>query len=217
MKTFFLSSLLLIVSYSWAQNTNPKGEFHYGLHAGLNLANLTNDDEADTRVGANIGIFVAFDIENSPFQLRSGINYSQQGATANTFVEVDPMVDPGGGLNVDAIVKLDYLQIPLVVQYDFTPVFSIYLGPQVGFVVTDEVEVDLGDLGEVSQEIQNEQGTTLSAIVGFQAFIHQGLFARAQYDLGLTKVYRDTNFPGFGTFENDIKHSVFTLAVGYQF
>ncbi len=217
MKNIFIAIAFLAAGGIQAQNTNPQGEFHYGLHAGLNLANLTNDDEAETRVGANVGIFVAFDFEDSPFQLRTGLNYSQQGATAETILPVDLDLDPSGGIEVDATVKLDYLQIPLLVQYDFTPTLAVYLGPQVGFIVTDDVKVDAGDIGEITQEIQNEQGTTLSAIIGFQAFIHQGLFARAQYDLGLTKVYRDTNFPGFGTLENDIKHSVFTLAVGYQF
>ena len=69
-------------------------------------------------------------------------------------------------------------------------------------------------------ESENIQKSYLSMTFGARTFLHDNIFVKAQYEVGLFDLFKDEQFMQDTTrvfsFDN-FRHSVFTATVGYQF
>jgi hypothetical protein len=110
-----------------AQNIN------IGAKLGLNSYTLTtgNSSNSDSRIGLHAGLFGHIHLNNE-FALQPEILYSMQGAKK--------------GNNQ---IKLDYINVPVILQYMFDNGFRIQAGPQLGFLISAKAEnnstVDIKD------------------------------------------------------------------------
>jgi hypothetical protein len=174
----------------------------FGLLAGGNFANLSGSDAegAKSRTGFVAGLSL-------DFRAASGIGvevdglYSQQGAK----------VPSKGG---DATLKLDYVQVPVLLKYRFsthTPVGPfIVLGPYAAFRA--KCDVELGGSSTSCEDFIGEKakstdfGGTAGAGVGFKLG-KQELSVSARYNMGFTKIFEDSN----------AKNKVFSVLAGLSF
>jgi len=216
-----LAVLLVAVQFSSAQQTSAS-EFQYGVQAGVNLANFTEGQDFINRVGLNAGLFATYKSTESALGLRSGIHYSQlgvktSGRTSSIFSE--------DSRAFEAIAKLDYLQVPVLLDYNLSPAFSLFAGSQVSFLVNNSESYDYKaasgmQASSFEQELENVQTVSLSGVVGARAFLYKNAFIQAQYELGFYDIFEDNEFPQDGnrTFSyKDFRYSVFTFVLGYQF
>jgi len=201
MKKLLVIAAVALGSIGFAQAQ----EMDFGVQVGVNVANLQGDDveDVDTRTGFNVGITGEYEFGPS-FGLLVGAIYSQQGAE-------------GSFAGADTTLKLDYINVPVLGKFYLGGSgFSIDAGPQVGFIVNDEVEVNNGPLAGSTRDYDSEsidlsvggglsykfrEGTTL-----------EGISFSTRYMVGLSNIYNDND-----TFSDDVTNQVFSFNLGYKF
>ncbi|MGJ8685422.1 MAG: porin family protein [Nonlabens sp.] len=202
MKKIVLGVLVAVfaVSVSAAQ------EIDFGVKGGVNFAKLTGDnlEDADGRTGFHVG-FTGEYMFNESFGLQSEVVYSTQGLQSETSF---------GGVTTESKLKLDYINVPVLAKFYLGESgFSIDAGPQIGFLVSDKLEVN----GENVDDELNAETIDLSAGGGIaykfkEGSSLEGFNVSARYMIGLSNVYKDNS-----TFGDDVTNSNLQLSVGYKF
>ena len=103
-----------------AQHGNsPAGHVNLGVKGGMNLYNIHNDDNTnyDQITGYYFGLLGHIHL-NSQWAIQPELVYSAQGAK--------------NGYN------LDYINVPVMLQYMFDNGFRLQAGPQLGFLVSSD-------------------------------------------------------------------------------
>lgn len=195
MKKLFLAVVAMMVSATtFAQN--EVGQLTIQPKVGVNIANITDADDADPRIGLAAGAEFEYGLTDN-IGLSAGVLYSMQGAKAT---------EDGA----DCTLKLDYLNVPILANFYVAKGFAVKLGVQPGFKLSSKakvkvsgtsVEVDANDIDGV-----NIKSIDLSIPVGV-SYQYQNIVFDARYNWGVTKIVEDS----------DSKHSVFQITVGYKF
>lgn len=190
MKKIILAIVLVTSTTLFAQDAK------FGVKAGLNLSKLPNfPNENDWRMGFNAGLLAHVHLTPS-FSLQPEIVYSSQGAKFKDFVN-------GEDLNL----KLNYINIPLLLQYNFNNGFRLQGGPQIGFLtgVADKV----GDVELNSIESDDFKSVDFSIPVGISYLGYSGFGADARYNIGVSNVLEGST--------KNVRNSVFQFGVFYLF
>jgi len=176
-----------------------------GFHAGANIANLGGDvEDLDARTGLNLGASVLFPLGES-LGLYIGPSYSQKGASES--------VD-----GVELTIKLDYLEVPVLLRYAFPTTGRVgvhfYGGAAVGIEAKCELEGSDGsatatvDCGDADFETKTfDLGLVGGVGLGFGLTERVDLVVDLLYNLGLTSL-DDSVDP------SSVKHRVVTLRAG---
>lgn len=195
MKKLFLAVVAMMVSAAtFAQN--EVGQLTIQPKVGVNIANITDADDADPRIGLAAGAEFEYGLTDN-IGLSAGVLYSMQG-----FKTTEE--------SVDCTLKLDYLNVPILANFYVAKGFAVKLGVQPGFKLSSKakvkgsgtsVEVDANDIEGI-----NIKSIDLSIPVGL-SYQYQNIVFDARYNWGVTKIVDDA----------DSKHSVFQITVGYKF
>ena len=204
MKKKILSMVVLMSTSLCTFAQNGVGDWSFMPKAGLNLATMTNDDDAKIRPALTIG--GEFDYVVSPkVALSFGAMYSQQGCKGNV-------------QGIDATIKMDYINVPIIAACRVTDNLSVKVGLQPGFLINDKVKVSAnGASAEVGLK-ESYDAIGMDVTINKVDFsIPIGIsydFSNVQLDLrynaGLTNILSITG--GEGT-----KNSVFQFTIGYKF
>lgn len=187
MKRIF-SAVVCVLLLASAQAQDPK----FGLKAGVNLStlNYSGNTDADWRTGFHAGVISHIHLTPA-FSLQPELYYSSQGAEFENG-------------NNDAELKLSYLNLPVLFQYNFNNGFRFQGGPQIGFLMDDEFEV-----GNVSVNNATDLKTVdFSFPVGFSYLSHSGIGVDARYNIGISNINDDG---GSSVRNNVIQFGVFYL------
>lgn len=188
MKRIILIIFLAILS---AYDINAQ-EIKFGVKAGVNFATITGDatDNVDTRTDFHIGAVVEIPLFDK-LSLQPEWIYSSQGA-----------------VDMDDKLKLDYINLPVMVKFYVLEWFSLETGPQVGLLMGEKLEVD-GQSEEIS-EYTSSIDFGFNFGLGFK--LENGLNFAARYNLGLTNIWDFED-------SNDLKNqnNVIQLSIGYMF
>jgi hypothetical protein len=184
MKIILVIILLLSLSaVSKAQDT------HFGLKAGLNISSLDVKRGVDWDAKAGFHFGGLAHVHLTPhFAVQPEIVFSQQ----------------GGEYNSDKW-KINYLNIPVLLQYMTGSGFRLQTGPQLGFGLSSEVKQ--GDI-----EIDNDDDVNtidFSWSFGASYLFPGGIGVDARYNHGITNIY-EPEVP-------EVRNRVFQLGVFYQF
>lgn len=167
MKKFFMVAAMMITSVAaFAQHS--VGSFNIQPKIGMNVANLTDNNGSDARIGLAAGIegeYQATDL----LSLSVGAIYSQQGAK----------YDIG---NDSFTQKLDYINVPIMANVYVTKGLAVKLGVQPGFKVND----DWGNSN--APAAFKAKSVDFSIPVGI-SYEFSNVQLDARYNWGLTKVY----------------------------
>jgi hypothetical protein len=201
MKKIVAIAVITLGSIGFAQAQ----EIDFGVQVGLNLANLQGDDveDVDARTGINVGLTGEYEFSPS-FGLMVGAIYSQQGAD-------------GSILGQDSTLKLDYINVPVLAKFYLGGSgFSIDAGPQIGFIVKDEYEINEGAFAGSTTDYDAEPidlsvGGGLSYKFREGAFL-EGISLSTRYMVGLSNIYNDND-----TFSDNVTNQVFSFNLGYKF
>ena len=191
MKKLFLAVVAMMVSAAtFAQN--EVGQLTIQPKVGVNIANITDANDADPRIGLAAGAEFEYGLTDN-IGLSAGVLYSMQGVKTT---------EEG----VDCTLKLDYLNVPILANFYVAKGFAVKLGVQPGFKLSSKAKFK-GSGG--SKEVEVEDGVKsvdLSIPVGL-SYQYQNIVFDARYNWGVTKIVDDV----------DSKHSVFQITVGYKF
>ena len=162
----------------------------FGAKAGLNIANVTGDDvdDLDGRTSFHAGAVVNVGISEL-FSVQPEVIFSAQGFKSND-----------GG--VEGVAMLNYVNVPILADFVLAEGFSLQGGPQVGFNIGDDIEVDGQDAGSLDAE-----SIDVGAAIGAQYRLPMGLFFQARFTIGLTDIVEDVS----------AKNSVIGVSAGWFF
>jgi len=191
-------NLILVITILTVISLNAQ---NFGVKAGLNLANLSGDEyleEFDMRTSFHIGGVYEVEISDN-FSFQPELMYSAQGAQMSE-----------GSAKV--VVKLDYINIPLMAKFYAADGFSIEAGPQVGFLIVAETKYEAEGESE-TDDIKDDSNTIdfgLNFGLGYK--LESGLNFGARYNLGLTTIVKEEE-----DYDETVKNGVIQISVGYFF
>lgn len=143
-----------------------------GIKGGLNLYSVVNENsDGEPITGYHIGLIGHFHL-NDDFALQPELVFSTQGAE---------VINNG----VKSQLNLDYINVPILLQYMFDNGFRFYVGPQLGFLVNAKSFANNTETDRMDDfnSVEVGAGLGLSYINPNSNF---GIDAR--YNLGLTNI-----------------------------
>ena len=167
----------------------------FGLKGGLNVSTLSNDqgNEMGSRLGLHAGVLAH--IHLSPqLALQPELVYSSQGAKYTV----------GDG---EHSLGLNYVNLPLQLQYMFNNGFRIQTGPQVGFLVNVNDKRDGAETGFFTSDDFESVDFSWSAGLGYLTYSGFGVDAR--YNFGLNNIIDEGSAVR--------RNNVFQVGVFYMF
>ncbi len=186
MKKVLLSLVVIATTVLASQ-----AQVSYGAKAGANLYNFSGDDAEglDSKIGFNVGGFVNIPVSET-FSVQPELVFSAEGAKAS---------------EGDGTLNLNYLNIPIMLQYNTPSGFYAEAGPQIGLLMSAKAKLD----GE-SEDIKDSfKGTNISVGVGLGYRLQNGLGFGARYNLGLGNILDSDG--------GDLKLGGFQLGVSFKF
>lgn len=185
-----MKKLLLITALAFFTFSSVQAQdFRFGAKAGVNFASLNGDDTDDLDGKASIHVGGVARISLSELlALQPEVVYSRQGAKSSD----------------DDKLFLDYINIPILVDFTLADGFSLQGGPQIGINING-----IAKDGESGNEVDIEDVETvdLGVGIGVQYILPMNLFFQARYVIGFSDVVKDV----------DAKNSVIGVSVGYFF
>lgn len=193
MKKLFVFALSILFSGVAVAQSPVK----LGIKGGLNIANLNinNNGSAvntDSRLAPHIGLLAHIHLSDQ-IGLQPELVYSGQGTELNF----------GGGNNTKQ--NLEYINIPLMLQYMFDNGFRIEAGPQLGFLTSAKLKTG----STTDNNTDDYKKTDVGLGFGLSYLSYSGLGIGGRYNLGLN------NINDFGT--NEVKNRVAQISLFYLF
>lgn len=208
MKLKFLSIYLIMLSSFavFAQNGtasygNAKETFNFGIKAGINLSNQNIDYNipnfpfninTSSLTSFHIGVFGEF-IFSDKVSLQPEVMFSREGSKIDMDV-----------LKFNQTVS--YIKAPILLKLrPFNSGLSVLAGPQLGFLVNDDLDLDIDD-GELLEN--SFKSFEFSVAFGLEYDITNRFSIGGRYNLGLTDV-SDTD-------EASLKNNNLQFSLGYK-
>lgn len=205
---------------------STKAQITYGVQAGATIANWKGDalqslnDVVDlsngfvttkSKTGISIGGYVNIPVTDK-ISFEPGLQYAQKGYIMQGDLKVDALKFLG--VNASAKVEAHYIDIPLVLKAELAKGLSIYAGPQVSYLVKNNLHLNAGILGislyndrlDITDNF-NRVDMGLAGGIGYK--FDNGLNIKAGYDYGLSKLDKNDNFKAY--------NRVAKISVGFSF
>lgn len=164
------ASLFLMIGATKAQKV------HFGLKAGMNASSLSNFSSNDTKIGFNAGVLAHIHTNNRSWGIQPELVFSSEGQKN---------------------LNLNYLNVPILVQYMFDNGFRFEVGPQFGFLMSAKDKS-----GSSTVDVKNLfNSTNISLPVGIGYLTSYGLGFDARYNFGLSDVYKGAGSQKANTFQ----------------
>jgi len=184
-------------------------KFNGGVLAGFNVSQVDGDTwEGYHKVGYQAGAYVYLRVSpHSSFQME--MEYFQKGSRK--------VSDPEKGDMTDYLLRIHYLEIPVLYQFTFAKRVQAEIGPA--------VDVLLGSLEETNgQPVENLvplRTVTLAGILGMACYITPHLKAGARFNYSLLSIRQpaDPEPPGYRhiLFETGQFNNVLSLTLTWDF
>lgn len=188
-KVILMAAIMLSSVGAYAQHA--VGSLTIQPKVGVNIANLTDVDDADARIGLAAGAELEYQASEL-FSLSGGLVYSMQGAKHSEH-------------GVDYTVKLDYLNIPILANVYVAKGLAVKLGVQPAFNLSAKGKVESGG-SSIESDFDEVKSFDFAIPVG-ASYEFNNFVIDARYNWGLTKIFDD----------DKAKNSVFQITLGYKF
>ena len=175
-----MKKLIVLVIFSLSLGLNAQ-DTSYGIKAGINFSNLTGDlgDGASTRTSIHAGLMLENKVSNK-FGASLELLYTSLGAEGE--------LESGN----DGILKLEYLNVPIIFKYYATDYFALEAGPQIGVLVSSDVS-EPGTTINLNDEFND---IDLGFNFGASFKLDSGLMFGIRYYLGLEDIATNENVSG---------------------
>lgn len=168
---------------------------HFGIKGGMNASSLNyspSNSDLETKIGFNAGLLAHIHTSTSHWAVQPEIYFSSEGAKSKA--------------NKDSKLNLDFLNVPVLVQYMFNNGFRIETGPQIGFLLNAKSKTNSG-----STDVKaNYKKANFSIPLGLGYLTSGGLGFDARYNFGISDI-NNTNSA------LKVHSNVFQFGIFYQF
>jgi len=203
MKKILLSAALAGISY-FTHAQAGIDHISYGVKGGLNLANVKGKDVkgTSTLIGFHGGVQTNIPLAGS-FTLQPELFYSVEGAKMK--VEI-----PGDGDEIiegTAKTHLNYLNLPVLLQYQHSSGIFAVTGPQIGYLLSAKLKIN--GLSEDVKESFNKINFGWTLGVGY-VIPTTSLGIDVRYNFGLAKLAKgEDGQPSAKAFNRTLQAGVF--------
>jgi hypothetical protein len=170
-------------STDYAPGTNDSRNNGFGIKGGLNIANVHGDNKSALVNRDNLNSFMAgFYAQfafNDAFSVQPEFLYSRKGYQA----------DPSGSAVLLRKNRLDYLQVPVLLVYNFLDNVSVHVGPQVALLINAKNSPQ-----DISISAAGFHSLDYGVVGGLEARVGPARVG-ARYDLGLAKIRTSDAMP----------------------
>ncbi|WP_221412604.1 porin family protein [Fulvivirga lutimaris] len=156
-------------------------QYNYGIKGGLNLTNnVVNQqstiNDSKYKPGIHFGFFASADVTEN-IDLQAELLYSGKG-----YRFVETAFSESGNL------RLNYLNLPLLVGYKATDVIRLSIGPEMGYLISATTKFG-SDKIDVGDKWDNKFDIGIAA--GLDYTLNEKIFTGIRYSHGLTSVIRN--------------------------
>lgn len=204
MRKLFLGLGIVISGFAFSQQ--------FGLKAGLNVSDINNGasgTDMKAKTGLYVGVTATIPVSDE-FSVQPELIYNQLGAKTNLY-------DFGGIIgNVSTTTKLDYISLPVMLQYNFPSNFYLELGPEFSYMVSAKQGLSTSIISP-STDINMDYLNRLNVGAGFGAGynLNKNIGISARYTLGLTGVGKNGNVTDY--FLDSAKNNNLQVGVNFKF
>jgi hypothetical protein len=180
----FVASLFLLF-------TAKAQQAHFGVKGGVNISQLhfSDNTSSDSKAGLHLGVLAHIHTSSKTWAIQPELFYSMEGAK-----------NVG---NSGETYNLNYMNVPVLLQYMFENGFRLEGGPQIGFLLNANRKG-----GGVTVEDKLFKSTAFSIPLGIGYLTSSGLGLDARYVFGLSDINALNN--------PTIYSNVFQLGLFYQ-
>lgn len=175
---------------------------YFGIKGGVNFSSFSGDgfdayDDPEGRTAFHLGLLAEIPV-GERFSIQPEVLYSAQGYDIASLEDAN-----------DIEYQLDYITVPVLAKFYVFNRFSLEAGPQIGFLVQEEVDFNPSeDGGDI--DLDDDQFKTVDFGVGLGAsYKISNFFISGRYNIGLSDIY---DMEGV-----DAKNSVIQAGVGLMF
>jgi len=187
---------LFYISNSFSQEKNIEFGIKFGANNTISSISESDYIKFDSEIGLNFGAFMNYPV-SSKIALRPELLYSTQ----NLAVKAELFNTTGQTLDLNkSTQKETYINLPVLIKYNFTEKFSILLGPQIGYIINNDDRIILE--GRIRIFDKAKDRLNFSSNIGLSFKINEKIETELRYNLGLTEL-------------NGFKNSVLQLNFGY--
>jgi hypothetical protein len=225
-----LAGSLFMNAQEKEQNTASKSPVTFGVKAGFNASTFSNsnsdygDNNEKIKLGSHVGVFVTIPVAEK-FSIQPELLFSQMGSKTEQQYTYASLSD-GYLVKREFSYKtnLNYLVLPVMVQYNILPKLYVEAGPEFGYLLGGKSEGDLKteDTFGGSVTIRNESFSNKIPMelynrfnvgigIGAGYYFTQNFGVTARFSAGITDLFKD-NF-----YENKIRNNALQIGVAYQF
>lgn len=216
---------LLVHAQEKTQSTSP---ITFGVKAGFNASTLSKydgydgyDNDQKLKPGFNAGVFVNIPVAEK-FSVQPEVLFSQLGSKTEER-EVYYVNSDKFRRETDYKKTLNYLTVPVMVQYNILPQLYVEAGPEFGFLLGGK---DKGDftLTQTSGSTTTTQTTSFSENIvkdlhnkfnfgigiGAGYYFTQNFGVTARFTAGITDIYKHNT-------GDAVRNNAFQVGVAYKF
>lgn len=190
----FLFTFVNIVSAQ--ETTSTESSSGFGIKGGLNYSTVSKgkfEEGPDPRTSFHLGFLGEIPLVPKVLSLQPEVVYSRQGFETN----VKPLI----GSSYKVTYQIDYLNVPILAKLYLGKIFSIEVGPQFGFKVSEKTE------SSNSSSLENEVESFDTAIAAGVSFnFSEGAFISGRFTQSLNEVVKNS----------DSKNMVFQVGIGFK-
>ena len=182
---------IMILAVMMVASLTASAQWSVTPKVGINLANITDAEDASMKFGLVAGADLAYRISN-PFAISVGAFYSMQGAK-----------EKEDGVTVK--LNADYINIPILANFYVAPGFALKAGIQPGLNVVHKAKAEYNG-NSAETDIEHFNSIDLSIPLGI-SYEFSDFVIDARYNLGLAKINKN---------DGSIRNSVIQITVGYK-
>jgi hypothetical protein len=211
-KLFLVAAMALLIAgtadaqrrgYRKQRASDDFNQPRIGLTGGLNIANTVSsrnsDFSTDTKLGANVGLFVDIPIVY-PLSFQPEILYSQKGYRANTTYG-------------DFAQRANFIDVPILAKIKLAPAFNVLVGPQVSFLMNTRNTYYNGfDVIYQDQYNYNGDKTFVGGVLGIAFDINRNVDLRGRYTIDFQE-----NNPNGRSGVPEYRNQVWQFGLGFKF
>lgn len=207
------------------EKTKSSSPITFGVKAGFNASTLSKADQYDNdqklKPGFNAGVFVNIPVAQK-FSVQPELLFNQLGS--KTEEREDYYINADRYRRVaDYKKSLNYLSIPVMVQYNILPQLYVEAGPEFGFLLGGKNKGDITttrnsgnttvtETTTISDKIVKDLHNTFNFGIGIGAgyYFTQNFGVTARFTAGITDVYKHNT-------GDAIRNNAFQVGVTYKF
>ncbi len=185
-----MKKTILIAIVLLATTVNVQAQLaQFGVKGGVNFANFSGTEvKTDAITSYHVGLIAEIKLMDK-FAIQPELLYSTQGASQEVTV--------AGNVIGDYKNKLGYLSIPVLAKIYLNESFSLEVGPQASFLLSEKNDFD----------VKNSKTFDFDLAGGLGVKVTKSIFLQGRYVLGLTEISKEAK----------AKNSVFQLSAGILF